>query len=136
MLKLPQEIFRPVRTKFDTLNRIYIVGNYGTIKNTVTGCVLSRRTHKKGYSRACLCVDGYRYEFRWSHLVAWAFPEICGEWFEGAEVDHINGFRGDDRAANIQVVNHKSNINNPITIYRHKKKVNHQLRDLPENTKK
>ena len=34
-------------------------------------------------------------------LVAKAFPEICGEWFDGCVVDHINTIRDDNRAENL-----------------------------------
>lgn len=48
-------------------------------------------------------------------LVAKAFPQICGEWFEGAQVDHINTDRTDNRAVNIRVCTHLQNCNNELT---------------------
>ena len=49
-------------------------------------------------------------------LVAEAFPEICGEWFDECEVDHINSIKEDNRCVNLRVCTHKENQNNPITI--------------------
>lgn len=37
-------------------------------------------------------------------LVAKAFPEICGEWFEGCHVHHIGRNPKDDRAVNLRVM--------------------------------
>lgn len=47
--------------------------------------------------------------------IAKLFPEICGEWYEGCEVDHINTNRFDNRAINLRCVSSKENMNNPLT---------------------
>ena len=39
-----------------------------------------------------------------SRLVANAFPEICGTWFEGCEVHHINQNPEDNRAENLKIL--------------------------------
>lgn len=36
-------------------------------------------------------------------LVARAFPEICGEWFEGCQISHENDIKTDNRAVNLRV---------------------------------
>ena len=43
-------------------------------------------------------------------LVAQAFPEICGEWFEGCEVHHIDGNRYHNNADNLQVIDREDHI--------------------------
>lgn len=48
-------------------------------------------------------------------LVGMAFPEICGEWFEGCQYDHIDGNRFNNVATNIRACTEKENHNNPIT---------------------
>lgn len=48
-------------------------------------------------------------------LVAKAFPEICGEWFEDCVVDHIDTIRDNNKAENLRVVTHHENNMNPIT---------------------
>lgn len=55
-------------------------------------------------------------------IVAKAFPEICGEYFEGAEVDHIDGDRENNAVTNLRWVTHRENTNNPITKERKKNK--------------
>ncbi len=37
-------------------------------------------------------------------IIARNYPEICGEWFEGAVVHHINGLKHDNRPENLQVM--------------------------------
>lgn len=44
-----------------------------------------------------------------------SFPEICGEYFEGAEIDHINTIRTDNRPENLRWVDRSGNMANPNT---------------------
>lgn len=48
-------------------------------------------------------------------LVAKAFPDICGEWFEGCVIDHLDTIRENNNAENLRVVTHHENNMNPIT---------------------
>lgn len=50
-----------------------------------------------------------------AHLVAKAFPEICGEWFEGCQVDHLDTNKLNNNALNLRVCTEKENHNNPLT---------------------
>lgn len=58
-------------------------------------------------------VDGTRYSLH--RLVALAFPEICGEYKDGLEVDHIIPVKlgGGNEATNLRWVTRKENLNNP-----------------------
>lgn len=42
--------------------------------------------------------------------VAQAFPEICGEWFEGCVINHLNRNTYDNRAENLRVCTQYENI--------------------------
>lgn len=48
-------------------------------------------------------------------LVAMAFPEICGEYYEGCEVDHLDTDTFNNKASNLRVCSGKENHNNPLT---------------------
>ena len=100
----------------------YSVSNYGRIFSHITNKILKDRIDKKGYNNVCL--KGRKF-FKVSHIVARSFPEICGEWFEGAEVDHLNGVRNDNRPENLKICTHTENIRNPLTIERFKKREKH-----------
>ena len=50
-------------------------------------------------------------------LVAKTFPELVqNEYFEGAEIDHIDTDRLNNQPANLRWVTRKENLNNPLTI--------------------
>lgn len=108
----------------------YYVGDAGNVKSvdrvvitkggwtqTYYGKVLkpSKNKHRNDYVQVVLCENGKPKTYKVHQLVAKAFPEICGEWFEGCEVDHINGITADNRAVNLRVTDKKGNMNNPIT---------------------
>ena len=42
-----------------------------------------------------------------AHLIAKGFPEICGEWFEGCEVHHIDGIPNNNIASNLKIMSHE-----------------------------
>lgn len=92
----------------------YQVSSDGEIKGYY-GKTLKCYVCEKGYRRVILYKDKNPKCFKVARIVAKAFPEICGEWFEGCVVDHLNGVRNDDRAENIKVCTQKDNMNNPIT---------------------
>ena len=56
-------------------------------------------------------------------LVARAFPEICGKWFEGCVVDHLDGNAFNNKATNLRVTTQLDNIRNPISSERRMKSV-------------
>lgn len=92
----------------------YKVSNDGEVIG-IYGRTLKGYICEKGYRYVILYKNKKPYCFKVSRIVAKAFPKICGEWFEGCVVDHLNGDRSDDRAVNLKVCTQKENMNNPIT---------------------
>lgn len=68
-------------------------------------------THSTGYLYVGLCRDCGLQKIYVHDLVALGFPEICGEWFEGAQVNHKNENKTDNRAINLEVCTAKYNSN-------------------------
>lgn len=86
-----------------------VVCKNGKIKN-MRGKIL-KSSFNYGYEEVHLCCK----TFTVHRLVAKAFPEICGEWFEGCEVDHINTIKHDNHPSNLRVTDRLGNVNNPLT---------------------
>lgn len=59
--------------------------------------------NKMRSNRRSLFINGKNYYC--NRLVAKAYPEICGEWFEGCEVHHIDEDPTNDNAKNLTIVN-------------------------------
>lgn len=59
--------------------------------------------------------DGKSRTTKVHRMVARAFPEICGEWFEGCHVDHLDTNGLNNIATNLRVCTEKENHNNPLT---------------------
>ena len=116
-----KEEWRPI----DGCNGKYEVSNLGRIKslyvNRLIGTFLDIKKHGKTIFPwqknviVHLTEENKRRKFYVSRLVAFAFPEICGEYFEGAEVDHLDGDRTNNVATNLKWKTHTDNMRNPIT---------------------
>lgn len=102
--------FGRIKRKNCIVNSRY--GRYHVIKERI----ISQQMEKNEYLSCALSKEGKVKRFFVHRLVALAFPEICGEWFEGAEIDHINTIRNDNRAENLRFVDRKTNQNNPLSI--------------------
>lgn len=134
-----EEIWRPV-VGYEGL---YEVSNYGNVRSVdhygysrhrlkqnrlFKGKEIKPYT-KKGtdYKRVSLTKNGVKQKFYVHYLVARAFHEICGEWFDGSTVDHLNGIQNDNRAENLMFKSLKDNLNNPVTI---KKRITASIKNL------
>lgn len=95
----------------------YTISIDGVVTNKVTGKQLKWNINKgrNNETSVCLCKDGVVKRVKISHLVAKAFPEICGYWFNGCEVDHIDTNRLNNNAYNLRVTDRKGNMKNPVT---------------------
>lgn len=97
---------------------VYYVSDLGRIKKVKKNKfkIISQHPNPKGYLYYRICSDKKQKAKSVSRAVAKAFPETCGEWFEGCDVDHINTLKSDNRAVNLRVVNHITNCRNPLTV--------------------
>lgn len=121
-----KEVWRPV-FEYEGLYEVSDLGNVRSVDRTVVckngrkqfwkGMMLKPWKNKKGYRQVNLSKDGIEKPTLVHPLVARAFPEICGEWFEGCVVDHIIpvSMGGTDEATNLRVCTIPQNNNNPIT---------------------
>lgn len=108
---------------------LYQVSNMGQVRNS-KGLIKKQRLNPNGYMITDLSKCG-KFKTHYIHrLVALAF--IDG-YFEGAEVDHIDSNRVNNRADNLRWVNHSGNMLNPITKERNSNA--HKGRKLSEETK-
>ena len=84
---------------------------------TIIGREIKQYKTKNGY---CYVILGYTHNERKNYyvhrLVAEAFPEICGEFFEGCQVDHLDTNKENNNANNLRCVTPSENSNNPLTI--------------------
>lgn len=92
---------------------LYIVSDQGNVRslprNTTKGRIISQEINWD-YCNVTLYKDGKRKYCKVQRLVAQAFPDICGEWFEGCQVNHLNECKWDNRAINLRTCTAKENI--------------------------
>lgn len=107
-----EEIWRPMKGGEGR----YLISNTGKIKGRGGNLLHPYTLNHKGYQRVSVIVEGVRKQMMVHRLVAEAFPDICGEMFDGCTVDHINTITNDNRAQNLRVCTLKENIHNPLSI--------------------
>lgn len=91
---------------------MYQVSIEGEVMNKKTGRLLKQtKTSDKKYLQVNLYNHGIPSKFRVHTLVAKAFPEICGEWFEGAQVNHKDENGLNNKACNLETCDGLYNSN-------------------------
>lgn len=89
----------------------YEVSNQSNIRRVGKDRILLKQSDSDGYNRISLINnEGKSVTLRVARLVAKAFPEICGEWFDGCQINHKNEKKNDDRAENLETCTPKYNV--------------------------
>lgn len=89
---------------------LYMVSNMGQIKSLPRNGtkneerILKPIINERGYCKIHLSKDDVVKTFHIARLVGLAFPEICGEYFDGAEINHLSEDKLDNRAVNLRFV--------------------------------
>ena len=94
------------------------INNNGTATEFRKGRIMKPyiNNYRNNYQQIILRKDNKNHCLKIHQIVARAFPEICGEWFDGCEIDHIDGNTQNNNAFNLKVTDKSGNMNNPLTI--------------------
>lgn len=84
-------------------NPDYEVSNLGRVRSKETKVLKEIHVYEKedGYKTLLVCLNSK--PLKPHRLVAKAFPEICGNWFEGCEVHHLDKNPANNHADNLVV---------------------------------
>lgn len=83
----------------------FLVNENGEVINEKTGNVLKPVKNSCGYYK--VQKDGKQVDVQL--LVAKAFPEICGEWYKGCQINHLDEDKSNNSAYNLCVVSPSQN---------------------------
>lgn len=86
----------------------YYAGTDGSIMGKRK--MLTQIKSKCGYLMVMTYANKHKKYCLVHRLIALSFPEICGEWFEGATVNHKNEIKTDNRPENLEWIAQGDNI--------------------------
>lgn len=100
---MENEIWRPIKG----FEGQYEVSNMGQVRSLYRSNQYGHKVDNIKIKKQALNRNYYRVSIKdklyyVAVLVAKAFPEICGKWFEGAQVNHKNEITTDNRAENLE----------------------------------
>lgn len=101
------------KKRIRSVDRIVIKENGKT--QFCPGKILTPHKDKKGYNYINLWKNSKTKRCSLYRLVALSFQDICGEYFEGAEVDHLDTDRSNDIPENLRWVDRKGQFKNKLT---------------------
>lgn len=104
-----KKVWKPV-VGYEGLYEVNQFGCIRSINRRWSGLILKQQEKRNGYMYVSLFKNGYK-TLTVHNIVAHAFPEICGEWFECAEVNHKDENPKNNRADNLEWCTHTYNIN-------------------------
>lgn len=89
-------------------NRILVRSNGLDFYDARTFKKIKVHINKNRSCRNIICIGNKNYFC--NRVVAKAFPEICGEWFDECEVHHIDEDPTNDKAENLMVLSHEDHV--------------------------
>lgn len=99
------QIYDELKEEWRTFrDSIYMISNFGHVKNSKTGKMIKGKITEAGYREYCLSVDRKKENFR-AHKMVW-------ETFVGTKqiiINHINGNKLDNRLENLENISNQEN---------------------------
>ena len=126
-----EELYKDITSPVDLCGR-YKVSNLGNVLNVKTGKLLRVRLNDCGYNRVSFLVDGKCKNYLVHRLVAIHFIPNCGGL---PSINHIDFNRLNNRADNLEWINHEDNVKYSWQHQRFTRKLDNNIADQIRSSK-
>ena len=104
-------IYDKINDQYVDLGERYLVNQYGEIYSKYSRKLLKHYISKKGYHTVRISFNCSHYDKRVHNIVGWAFPDICGKYEPGLQINHKDENKDNNNAINLEWCTGSYNVN-------------------------
>ena len=104
-------IYDKINDQYVDFGERYLVNQYGEIYSKYSRKLLKHNIIKKGYHMVRMSFNGSQYDKLVHNVVGWTFPDICGKYEPGLQINHKDENKDNNNAINLEWCTGSYNVN-------------------------
>ena len=127
-------IYDKINDQYVDLGERYLVNQYGEIYSKYSRKLLKHNIIKKGYHMVRMSFNGSQYDKLVHNVVGWTFPDICGKYEPGLQINHKDENKHNNCVDNLEWISRQNNLYYGTRLDRIKSSKDNKLNDRGRNS--